>query len=55
MWRIVNTGGGYYQLINQRSGRALSVLSGGTANSTSTIIYDNVGATDQDWIIVPVR
>jgi uncharacterized cupin superfamily protein len=41
------------RLVNQRSERALSVLSGGTANSTDTIIYDYIGATDQNWTITP--
>lgn len=42
----------WYFLYNRRSLRELSVLSGGTANSTPTIIYDPVEATDQMWRIV---
>jgi hypothetical protein len=41
----------WYQLFNRRSLRALSVLGGGTTNSTPSIIYDPVAATDQYWKI----
>lgn len=41
----------WYHLVNRRSLRQLSVLAGGTANSTPGIIYRPVGATDQLWRI----
>jgi hypothetical protein len=44
----------WYHVYNRRSLRQLSVLSGGTVNSTPTIIYDPLGATDQLWKIEDV-
>ncbi len=54
-WQIIPAADGspYSELVNQKSGRALSVFGGGTTNSTHTIIYDYISATDQDWTIVP--
>jgi hypothetical protein len=41
----------YYKLVNRASGRLLSALSGGTAEGTDCIVYDDVNASDQLWMI----
>lgn len=55
-WRIVpSSNGGGVNLVNARSDRLLSVLGGGTADSTHAMIHDDVNATDRDWGLVPER
>ena len=41
----------YYKIVNRASNRLLSVDGGGTANGDVNIIYDDVAASDQLWII----
>ena len=43
-----------YKIVNRKSGRAISVLEGGAANGTPTILWDSVDATDQFWRIVEI-
>jgi hypothetical protein len=42
----------YYRLVDNHSGRSLSVHAAGTANSTHTMIWDWAAAADQFWQIL---
>jgi hypothetical protein len=46
-------GGGIYKIIGVQSGRALSLVGGGSANGTLIDIYDYCGASCQQWSITP--
>jgi Ricin-type beta-trefoil lectin domain-like/Alpha-L-arabinofuranosidase 1 domain/Alpha-L-arabinofuranosidase C-terminal domain len=41
-----------YRIINKKSGKALSVQSGGSANGSHAILWDFVNAEDQLWHVV---
>ena len=42
----------YYKILNKKSGRALSCYRGGVGNNTNLILFDYIGATDQNWRIL---
>jgi len=53
-WTLTSLGNGRFKVINVNSGRALEVPGGATADNSTIDLYDYVvGATNEQWILVP--
>jgi hypothetical protein len=50
-WRVVDKGGGTYQLVNKKSGKLAEVPSGATADGIALDQRTASGATNQLWLL----
>lgn len=53
-WELIDTGGGYYKILNANSGLALGVVGASTTSGTQVVQFDDNGSNDQRWKLTPV-
>jgi hypothetical protein len=53
-WKLVNLGGGYFSLVNDRNGLYLDVSGRSTADGAPVIQWPSNGGQNQQWQIVAI-
>jgi alpha-glucosidase len=53
-WRLVDAGGGYYDLVNRNSGRSLDVYDASVSAGARLIQFTSRGSTNQQWQLIDV-
>src|SRR4051812_35214462 len=48
-WEFRDAGGGYFQIVNQNSGKCLDVANASAANGANVIQYTCGGGQNQQW------
>ncbi|MGN0596615.1 MAG: RICIN domain-containing protein, partial [Ruminiclostridium sp.] len=53
-WIIEPVDGGYYKIINAKTGKSIDVEARSTADNANVLQWDYQGGWNQQWSIIPV-